>query len=165
MKAAFRFMMASLLFVGAASQINAQAPPVAHNTWTSGAPLPTAVSSAASAVLKNEIYVVGGSGSTENLADVQIFNPATNSWSSGPSYPISVGGASAAVVKNILYVFGGTADGITASNAVWAYNPKTKAWTPMADMPTARWDTAAAVEKKTNIIYVTGGVVSDSNFI
>ena len=140
-----------------------QAPAVTHNTWTSGAAMPTAVSSAAAAVLKNEIYVVGGSNATENVADVQIYNPATNAWSTGPSYPAAIAGASSAVVENVLYVFGGSPGGGTPSNAVWGYNPKTKTWTAKADMPTARWDTTAVVEK--NIVYVIGGVTSDSDFV
>jgi N-acetylneuraminic acid mutarotase len=125
--------------------------------------LPTAVITAAAAVLKNEIYVVGGATATEEVADVQIYNPATNAWSSGVPYPTAMSGASAAVVKNVLYVFGGSPGGGVPLNAVWAFNPKTKTWTGLADMPTARWLTAAVVEK--NIIYVIGGVVSPSGFV
>jgi N-acetylneuraminic acid mutarotase len=163
MKTAFRFMLASLMFMGTASLVKAQSPEVTHNTWTSGAPLPTAVITAAAAVLKNEIYVVGGATATEEVADVQIYNPATNAWSSGVPYPTAMSGASAAVVKNVLYVFGGSPGGGVPLNAVWAFNPKTKTWTGLADMPTARWLTAAVVEK--NIIYVIGGVVSPSGFV
>lgn len=139
------------------------APAVTHNTWTTGAPLPTPVASAAAAVLQNEIYVIGGGDGTKVVDDVQIYNAAANSWSAGVAYPVAISAPSAAVVKNVLYVFGGTSDNQTPSNAVWAYNPKTKTWTAKADMPTARWDTAAVVEK--NIVYVIGGVVSDSDFV
>lgn len=163
MKTAFRLLLLSLLFVGTASLVTAQSPEVTHNTWTSGAPLPTPVTFATAALLKDEIYVIGGNlGPGENgngfVADVQIYNPATNTWSTGVSYPTEVAFASAAVVKNILYVFGGTPDGVTPSNAVRAYNPKTKTWTAMANMPTARWSTAAVVEK--NIVYVIGGTIN-----
>jgi large repetitive protein len=143
--------------------VGRQVPAVTHNTWTSGAALPTAVASAAAAVLKKEIYLVGGNDATEEVADVQIYNPATNTWSTGVSYPVVISGASAAVVKNVLYVFGGSQGGGVASNAVWAFNPKTKTWTAMADMPTARWLTAAVVEK--NIIYVIGGIISPTDFV
>jgi N-acetylneuraminic acid mutarotase len=139
---------------------SAAEPLVTHNTWTSGAAMPTGVSDGAAAVLKNEIYVIGGndaSGYANSgiVADTQIYNPATNDWSSGASYPTAIEDASAAVVKNILYVFGGTSDGSTGSNAVWAYNPKTKTWSSKAAMPTARCNAAATVEN--NIIYVIGG--------
>jgi len=143
---------------GGALPLQAQteaAPAVVHNTWTSGTAMPTPVVWAASAVLKGEIYVVGelNSGGTI-IADTQIYNPTTNSWSTGASLPTAVAGASAAVVKNVLYVFGGTPDEQTASNAVWAYNPKTKSWSSESAMLTARWLTAAVVDK---IIYVMGG--------
>lgn len=139
-----------------------QSPAINHNTWTSGVPMPTPLAFSTAAVLKNEIYVVGGNNGTANVDDVQIYNPVTNTWSTGPSYPTGIGSASSAVVKNILYVFGGTSDGVNPTNAVWAYNPKTKAWTAAAAMPTARWASDAVVEKKTNIIYVIGGDINAS---
>ena len=162
MKTTFRLLLVSLLFIGTASLVKAQSPAVTHNTWTSGAALPTPVSSSTAAVVKNAIYVVGGNdaagfGGSGIVADVQIYNATTNTWSTAASIPAGVEWPSSAVVKNILYVFGGTTDDSTASNAVWAYNPKTKAWSGKAAMPTARWGSEAVVEKKTNIIYVIGG--------
>ena len=155
--------IASLPLLAQTESPASQTPAVTHNTWTSGAALPIPVAAAASAVVKNEIYLVGGNDATEEVADVQIYNPATNTWSTGVSYPVVVSGASAAVVKNVLYVFGGSAGGGVPSNAVWAFIPKTKTWTAMAAMPTARWLTAAVVEK--NIIYVIGGIVSPTDFV
>ena len=64
MKTASRLLLVSLLFVGAASFAQEQAPAVTHNTWTSGTPLPTPVAFSTAAVLKNEIYVVGGGNGT-----------------------------------------------------------------------------------------------------
>ncbi len=153
-------MLVWLLFVATASLVGAQIPAVTHNTWTSGTPLPTPVAFSTAAVLKNEIYVVGGNNGTGNVADVQIYNPVAKTWSTGPSYPTGIESASSAVVKNILYVFGGTSDGVNPTNAVWAYNPKTKTWTGKAAMLTARWGAPAVVEK--NIIYVIGGIFNAS---
>ena len=158
MKATSWLVLVSLVFIGTASLVKAQSPEVTHNTWTSGAPLPTPTAFATSAVLENEIYVVGGNDGAENFADVQIYNPVANTWSTGVSYPTGIASASSAVVKNVLYVFGGTSDGMTPSNAVWAYNPKTRTWIAKAAMPTARWGPAVVVEE--NIIYVSGGQTS-----
>jgi N-acetylneuraminic acid mutarotase len=160
-----------ILTAGAALPLQAQsesadkqAPAVIiHNTWKSGAPLPTPVASPAAAVLLSQIYVIGGGNGTEAVAGVQIYNPVTNAWSTGVSYPTAISAASAAVVKNVLYVFGGTIDGSTPTNAVWAYNPKTKTWTAKAALPTARYYAAAVVES--NIIYVMGGAVTSSDFV
>jgi N-acetylneuraminic acid mutarotase len=162
MKTAFGLLVVSLLIVGMASLVTAQSPPVTHNSWTSGAPMPKPLAFSTAALLKNDIYVVGGYDGTGQVADVQVYNPVTNAWSTGPSYPTGIGAASSAVAKNILYVFGGSIDGVNPTNAVWAYNPKTNAWTAAAAMPTARWASVAVVEKKTNIIYVIGGDINSS---
>lgn len=130
---------------------------VVHNTWSSGAAMPTAVAFPAVAVLKGQIYVVGG-GTTFGggpVSDTQIYNPSTNSWSAGVPLPTTLDYAVAAVVNGILYVIGGSTDGSTWSDAVWAYNPSTKKWSSKSPMPTARASSAATVTN--NIIYVVGG--------
>ena len=133
-----------------------QTPAVTHNTWTSGTALPTAVWHTAAAVLKNEIYVVGGVNSDDTvIADVQIYNPVTNTWSVGVPFPTTICCASAAVVKNVLYVMGGSIDGTTRISAVWAFNPKKQTWSSMNPMPTTAADAGVAVEK--DIIYIVGG--------
>ena len=140
-----------LLLAGAASVAVAQTPAVAHNTWTTGAPMAVALASQAVGVLEGQIYVVGGGipyGTP--LANTQIYDPATNTWSAGAPIPVATAnGASAAVVNNILYVFGGE------SNAVWAYNPRKNSWSSKSPMPTGRGCTGAAVED--HIVYVIGG--------
>lgn len=156
MKTAFRLILASLLFAGVASLAKAQAPAVTHNTWTSGAPIPTPVYYSAAGVLTDGIYVVGGGVTyTTYTADVQIYSPVTNTWTGGVSFPTPIAGAASAVIKNVLYIFGGSTDGVSESNAVWAYNPKTKSWSAKAAMPTARTGAVAVVNK--NIIYVIDG--------
>lgn len=133
-------------------------PAVTHNTWTSGAPMPTPMWFPAGAgVIKNQIYVVGGYDSSRNqLADNQIYNPATNAWSTGASIPAATAQGASTVVKNVLYVFGGCNVQGTVTNAVWAYNPKTNAWSSKSAMPTARCSAAAVVDKS-KIIFVIGG--------
>jgi uncharacterized repeat protein (TIGR03803 family) len=135
-----------------------------HDSWSSGAAMPTGTVQSAAAVLGGEIYVIGGYNTSGTvLTDVQIYNPTTNKWSTGTPLPTATGASSAAVVNNILYVFGGsTATAVTG--AVWAYSPKTKAWTSMAPMLTARNGTLAVVEK--NSVYVMGGNLGGgANFV
>ena len=132
-----------------------QSPAVNHNTWTSGAAMPTPVYYPAAGALKDGIYIVGGGVTwTTFTADVQVYNPVTNSWSTGVSLPTTSVAAAAAVVKNILYVIGGYNNG-TYANTVWAYSPKTKTWSAKTPMPTARDGAVAVVDK--NIIYVIDG--------
>ena len=146
MTTAFRLLLASFLLVGAASLAKAQNPEVAHNTWTSAAPMPTPVYYPATGVLKNEIYIVGGGVTYSTYtADTQIYDTTTNTWSTGASFPTTSVAGAAAVVKNILYVIGGYNNG-TTSNTVWAYSPKTKTWTAKAPMPTLRYGAVPVVE-------------------
>jgi uncharacterized repeat protein (TIGR03803 family) len=128
---------------------------IVHNSWSSGAAMPTGTVYSSAAVLGGEIYVIGGDNASGTvLTDVQIYNPTTNKWSTGTPLPTATDATSAAVVNNILYVFGGSTTS-SVTGAVWAYSPKTKAWTSMAPMPTPRNGTLAVVEK--NIVYVMGG--------
>ena len=129
-----------------------------HNTWTSGALMPTALQRTAAAVLENQIYVLGGGTFTEFVADTQIYDVAIDAWNMGVPLPIATGGGCAATVKDILYFIGGNtgAAGIAQyTNAVWAYNPKRNAWTSKASMPTARASLRCVVDK--GIIYALGG--------
>lgn len=151
--------MVAVVWFGMALTAVAQVPPVVHNSWSSGAAVPTPVwAPGGTAVLKGEIYVIGGwigVSETTTIADTQIYNPATNSWTTGVPLPNPIADGAAAVVKNVLYLIGGTPDGSTESNAVWAFNPKTKTWSSKAAMPTARASMSAVIEK--NKIYVVGG--------
>lgn len=136
-----------------------------HDSWGTGAVMPTATVQSSSAVLSGSIYVVGGANASGTVINnLQIYNPTTNTWSTGTPLPAVNQHSSAAVVNNILYVFGGD-DGVDApTNAVWAYSTKTKAWTSMAPMLTARNGTLAVVEK--NIVYVMGGNLGNgANFV
>jgi len=155
MKTRSLLVVVLLLSFGTALVAVAQTPAVAHNTWTAGAPMPTAVWNSAVGVLKGQIYVVGGNNANGAIiADTQIYNPATNTWSIGASLPTPLSGGSGAVVKNVLYVMGGNS-GSGYSNALWAFNLKTKTWSPKAAIPIALQDAGAAVEN--NIIYLVGG--------
>ncbi len=153
-----RWSMLLPTVIVSASVSVAQTASVTHNTWTSGAPIPTAVWFPATAALDDNLYLVGGcaSGGTV-IADTQIYNPATDVWTSGTPLPTPTCSAAAAVVNNILYVIGGSPDdgGDTVLNSVWAYNPKTNKWVARSPMPTAR--DGLAVDVANSTIYVIGG--------
>ena len=153
-----------ILTVGVVLPLQAQtesattaAPAVIHNTWTSGAPMPTAVNWPAVGVISGKIYVVSGyTGGAPAVTDNQVYNPVTNTWGSAAPIPAATAQAATAVVKNILYLFGGSNNGgLPVFDTVWAYNPKTNSWASKAPMPTARCSAVAVVVN--NIIYVIGG--------
>lgn len=125
-----------------------------HNSWRSGAPMPTAVQFPATGYIGGKIYVVGGVSSAAVVADNQVYKPATGAWSTAAPIPTPVYGSASAVVKGILYVIGGYA-GSSATNVVQAYDATTNEWTTKAPMPTARGSAAAAIDG--GMIYVIGG--------
>jgi uncharacterized repeat protein (TIGR03803 family) len=128
---------------------------IVHNSWSSGAVLPTALQAPATGVIGGKVYVVGGATNSAIVAINQIYNPKTNTWTTGASMPTARFAAAGAVVNGILYVIGGNPNGTSQLNVVEAYDPTTDKWTTKSPMPTARDSMGAAVEG--GIIYVVGG--------
>ncbi len=129
-----------------------------HDSWSSGAAIPTPISfPAGTGAIGTKIYVVGGATASGNIAANQVYNTATNAWNTAAALPTALAGGSAAVVNNILYIFGGYSGSTSGSavNTVWAFNPATNAWTAKANMPTARGSIAAVVSG--TVVYVIGG--------
>ena len=119
--------------------------------WSAGAPLPQAVSGAASCELGGAIYVFGGDGS--NLTS--IYDVAGNSWSYGSPPPFARGAQACARSGTRLFLFGGWDAQGTALDLVESYDPATDTWTTHPPMPTPRY-TPAAVALNDDI-YVFGG--------
>jgi hypothetical protein len=119
--------------------------------WSEGAPLPQAVSGAASCELGGEIFVFGGNGN--NLTS--IYDVAGNSWSYGSPPPIARGAHACARAGTRLFLFGGWNAQGTALNLVESYDPATDTWTTHPPMPTPRYTTAAVTLN--DDMYVFGG--------
>ena len=129
-----------------------------HNSWASGAAMPTAAFGGASGFINGKIYVVSGDTTQDGapISNNQVYNPTSNSWTTATAIPTPVFGPASAVVGGLLYVIGGyEGTSGTPGNLVQIYNPKTNAWTTGAAMPTARGSAAAAVDGTS--IYVIGG--------
>ncbi|MEM7118693.1 MAG: kelch repeat-containing protein, partial [Chloroflexota bacterium] len=80
------------------------------DSWRAGVPMEVARGGFGTAVLHNQIIVVGGevlSGDNHSLTSVESYNPATATWSSLPDLPVGIHGVPAAVVDDTLYVIGG----------------------------------------------------------
>jgi N-acetylneuraminic acid mutarotase len=131
------------------------------NTWSGGAPMPTARFGPAFGVISGKVYVVSGATSNAIVNNNEVYNPTTNTWATRAPIPTARFASAAAVVNGILYVIGGCDDGcaqgIGAVSVVEAYNPATNTWSTKASLPTAT-DSMYAVAKK-GIIYVVGGYV------
>jgi N-acetylneuraminic acid mutarotase len=128
-----------------------------HDSWSSGAGMPTARFGAFTGVIGGKIYVVGGAtNSGYQVTNVnEIYNTQTNTWTTGAPDPTSRELGASAVVNGVLYVIGGSTGGSNPLTLVEAYDPVTNSWTTKASMPTARNSMPAVVDK--NVIYVIGG--------
>ena len=136
---------------------------VSSDTWTAKALMPTARHHAGSAAVDGKIFVIGGrvSGSLENIAVNEAYDPEQDKWITGleamPSNRSGIAAAAAASSLNSsnIYVFGGEEPSKTFNNNE-KYDAMTNKWTSEPPMPTARHG-LVAVTIEDDRIYVIGG--------
>jgi N-acetylneuraminic acid mutarotase len=131
----------------------------ATDIWTIKAPMPTARSFHAAAVVDGKIYVLGGNTEPNFFNHVDIveeYDPATDVWTTKAPMPTARSFLAAAVIDGKIYALGG--DG--GNTVVEEYDPATDTWTTKTPMPTGKNDFAASAEN--NKIYVMGGLFNSS---
>jgi hypothetical protein len=110
--------------------------------WHDVAPMPTPRDNLATAVLRGQVYAVGGVDRVGITAVVEVYNPRTGWWTTKKSLPRPRVGAGAAVFGDRLYVAGGAfplGDDVgQITNSMVVYDPDRNRWQPAAPMPTAR---------------------------
>lgn len=121
---------------------------------------------AASAVVNNKIYVIGGSALGDPPDDarsreIDEYDPVTETWTTKASMPGAKCTATAGAVNGKIYVFGGvdsTYDFSSAANSVYAYDPATNSWdTNITPAPTKRAFLSISPTVVNNKIYIMGG--------
>ena len=132
----------------AAGRVDAYDP--AADSWQQVAPMPTARSSHAAAVVDGNIYVMGGClPGSELFSDaLEAYDPVADTWTTLASLSPSRAYHAAAVVDGKLCVFGGyTTETIKTSNCfsnlVEVYSPASNSWARAADLPSAGGDIVA----------------------
>ena len=115
------------------------------------------------------IYVIGGAtpGPVDvplNIAEVDVWDPATGEWSAAAPLPTIRDHLGVAVVDGIIYAIGGRIEIDFGLNldANEAYDPSTDEWTALAPLPTAR--SGHAVAALDGAIYVMGGEGLEGTF-
>jgi N-acetylneuraminic acid mutarotase len=106
--------------------------------WTLGAPMPTARSEIAAAVLDGRIYVAGGFvQSASMITDAfEVYDPPADQWETLASLPVPLHHLGMAAYDGRLYVAGGfTGAGFSATDQAWVYDPAADAWTAIAPLP------------------------------
>lgn len=129
--------------------------------WEYMAPMPTAREFAASCVLDNKVYVIGGifSDTSPATSVVEVYDPVTNTWNTNmPNLPYGVSAATAVVLDGKIYVIGGEDSYLgNKSMAVFEFDPlQWHVWTRKKDLPVGRsWHAAAVYD---NTIYLMTGI-------
>jgi N-acetylneuraminic acid mutarotase len=141
---------------------------IENDTWVTKNPIPAQngpIHHAASAVVDNKIYVLGGrlfgngvpneiNDALTNLDNNMQYDPKTDKWSSMDPMPIRRSGFAAESLDGKIYVFGGQmADG--SNKNVERYDPLTNRWTTEPSMQADRSGLAVAAYK--DKLYVFGG--------
>src|SRR5437016_403438 len=101
--------LAAAALLAAAQAQPAPSPSLAKGVWTKLAPMLHPQNEAASVVIGNLVYVMGGFtlGSDGPIDRVQIYDTAKNAWSEGTPLPDPVHHHGAALVGGKIYVVGG----------------------------------------------------------
>ncbi|MFC1717271.1 sigma-70 family RNA polymerase sigma factor [Candidatus Poribacteria bacterium] len=132
----------------------------ATDTWMTRADMPTAIQGLCAAAVDGIVYAIGGTAASRELSTVEAYDPATDTWTTKADMPTTRTLSAIAVVDGIIYVIGGMFGETIQQNrtlsAVEAYDPATDEWIKKADMPTARFYSAACVVD--GRIYVSGGL-------
>lgn len=134
------------------------------DTWTEKASIPTGVNRAASAVVDDRIYVLGGRAGwiSAGWHDFnQVYDVKNDVWSTAAPIPVGFDAASAGATTGVfapkrIYVFGGfTEASYTPRNLTQVYDPESDVWSSGAQMlsPHANFDVAVVNDE----LYVISG--------
>jgi N-acetylneuraminic acid mutarotase len=124
------------------------------DTWTSKSDMPVARGFHSACVVKDLIYIIGGSIFYPFKPELTLlaYDPAKDTWTERGEIPVGIyTGSFAGVVNEKIYILGG--DG--RDKRVDEYNPETNTWIRMKDMPIFTTDQATCVLD--GKIYVLGG--------
>ena len=141
--------------------------------WQKVSKLPTLRFAKATAVVDDQIYLIGGFNRDENLGGsapalsrVDVYDALTNTWHTAAGMLTPRIGARAAVFSTDIYVFGGyirmalrneLRKKTVYTKTVEVYDTRTDTWIKKRDMPTLRRNFGTAVVD--GKIYIIGGSV------
>jgi N-acetylneuraminic acid mutarotase len=143
------------------------------NSWTIKSPMPTPRDHLSSAVIGENIYVLGGRQPDigplfKDLNSNERYDPVNDTWDTLEPFPTNRSGLAATSHDGKVYVFGGESTKKTFdTNEV--YDPKTGNWTSLTPLPSPRHGlTAVTIDDKIYVIAggpEPGGAGSDVNEI
>ncbi|GLR70499.1 Kelch repeat-containing protein [Agaribacter marinus] len=136
-----------------------------NKQWVEAAQPSIVRNSAASAVLNNKIYVIGGRQAgvqSGNKQFAEVYDIESDKWTAIQPLPVALAGMSASTLNGKIIVAGGEAFGPNgnwkegkAYNQVWAFDPETDKWSEILTMPSARHGHGSVTLN--NKLYIMGG--------
>ncbi|MBD2450940.1 hypothetical protein H6G76_28190 [Nostoc sp. FACHB-152] len=99
-----------------------------------------------------------------NPGQAQTVDYNTISWTTTTPSIVGRAEAAGAVVDGKLYVFGGYTNTWTLTKRAYSFNPVTKTWSRIADLPREITHAGVAVDNVNKIIYLAGGYVLNSQW-
>jgi N-acetylneuraminic acid mutarotase len=137
--------------------ISILASPSLAQSWSEGAPMPTARSEITATNMGDYIYVIGGfDGSGDVLDVVEIYNIQNNSWKSTAPLPEPLHHTAATSHEGKIYVIGGyISREWIPTNQLFIYEPVKNQWKEGKPMPTPRGALSALFVNGT--LYAIGG--------
>lgn len=132
----------------------------ATNRWTRLKDAPDKITHAATVVVGQTIWVIGGFYGDDGPAVKKVwkYDTTRDVWTRGPDLPHSRGAGGAALLGNTIYYFGGNGyDRTWSSGSTWALDVTNlgAGWTSRAAMPNPRNHMAGAAV--TGYVYAVGG--------
>jgi len=126
------------------------------DSWTTGAPAPTALYLPGAGLINGKFYVASGNNGSTEVPDLQIYDIASDTWSTGAPVPTPVTGPGSAVIGGKLYLFGGSAPFPNNITATQIYDPGTNSWSSGPNMVVPRlWFYGGSLDDSS--IMATGG--------
>lgn len=86
------------------------------------------------------IHILGGVSEHDTLGNVECYDPTLDKWVVNviPQMALKRSGVGVAILHGLLFAIGGYLDGKTSTDAVECYNPRTRKWSLVTHMHTAR---------------------------
>jgi DNA-binding CsgD family transcriptional regulator/N-acetylneuraminic acid mutarotase len=130
-----------------------------RDAWSTGSPLPVAMSAYALTSFEGRLYLFGGWDGQQYLDTVFRYDVASDQWTQLPSMPVKRAFAGAAASGDRIFVLGGrNQDGALAANTVYMPNNEDgngSSWSEAAPLPEGRY--AMGVTSIAGFIYLVGG--------
>ncbi|XP_064622104.1 kelch-like protein 7 [Lineus longissimus] len=128
-----------------------------HDTWIPRAPMLFPKSNFSLAYSNGKLYCFGGLTVHQHPTEiVESYDIAMNRWNYVCMMPTKLVDLTTVTLNGVIYIMGGRT-GVGAHNVVIKFDPSNVEWSPLAGMPTPRFNFGACVVD--NEIFIAGGQI------